>query len=795
MKSREQFDQEILKTGQLHWRMEADREDSLESSLLNKPVDLDLSLWDGHSSVFSQKGEGTLRILPEGCLSMETTSRADRWPEGSPSDGDYCTFGSLQAVLPAKDADWRPYNRLRFRIYPDCPGMHSPMIALQLYNDGEEKIPDKYCREGYHTIHLKNREWNDCVWEFPSLPRDRVTALAFEAHRYGKEVSMGDFTRFLIRDIRLEHTAQENHTLGWQTDPGAVAYSTEGYWAKGRKTAVTCEQTAGFSLCRVSDGQPVYTGSPRPVVNEKGRFFLWDFSDFSTEGEYFLQGVSLPDPPGCGRVLKTAPFSISSHPLYQTVWKEVHFLYCERCGFPVGRGHGSCHGDILAEHNGVKLAYCGGWHDAGDVSQQTLQTAEVVWSLLEMAKAVQHQEPSLYFRILEEAAWGLDFVLRMRFGDGYRATSAGIRRWSDGLIGNLDDCRARVHNHAFENFLMSGIEAFASDAFCRMDPQLAEKCRTAAREDFLFARERFEQKGMELPSFYEHSYNSSLSLYHAAAGWAASRIYAAAGDAEFAGFAAEHIDSMLACQETGDLNCPMSGFFYREPDHKSIVHFNHQSREHLFALALDAACETQPEHPRFSFWKDAMARYADYLKQTARYAQPYGMLPAGIHKMDEYLDKKTFPLLHLMTSFEEDSPNYRKQLEQGVRLDENYCLRQFPVWFSFRGNGAVHLSAGKAAAILGRALKDEELMQVAREQIYWTFGKNPFCQSLVYGAGRNFAQQYGALNGEMVGSIPVGVETRGNGDVPFWPMENNATYKEVWTTCAARWLSLAAEVY
>ncbi|HJA31078.1 MAG TPA: hypothetical protein H9956_05450 [Candidatus Eisenbergiella pullicola] len=47
----------------------------------------------------------------------------------------------------------------------------------------------------------------------------------------------------------------------------------------------------------------------------------------------------------------------------------------------------------------------------------------------------------------------------------------------------------------------------------------------------------------------------------------------------------------------------------------------------------------------------------------------------------------------------------------------------------------------------------------------------------------------------MVGSIPVGIETRGNGDVPFWPMENNATYKEVWTTSAGRWLSLAAELY
>ena len=47
----------------------------------------------------------------------------------------------------------------------------------------------------------------------------------------------------------------------------------------------------------------------------------------------------------------------------------------------------------------------------------------------------------------------------------------------------------------------------------------------------------------------------------------------------------------------------------------------------------------------------------------------------------------------------------------------------------------------------------------------------------------------------MAGSIPVGIETRGNEDIPFWPMENNATYKEVWTTSARCWLQLAADVY
>ena len=190
-----------------------------------------------------------------------------------------------------------------------------------------------------------------------------------------------------------------------------------------------------------------------------------------------------------------------------------------------------------------------------------------------------------------------------------------------------------------------------------------------------------------------------------------------------------------------------------------------------------------------------MRRYADYLKGIHAYSMPYGMLPAGIHKTDEYLDQETFPLLHLMTTWQEDCENYKKQLSLGIALDENYCLRHFPVWFSFRGNTAVHLASGKAASILGRYFKDDDLIRIARDQLYWTLGKNPFGQSLIYGAGSNFAQQYGALNGEMAGSIPVGIETRGNEDIPFWPMENNATYKEVWTTSARCWLSLAADLY
>ncbi len=786
MKNRQEFDQLLLQTGMLHWRMPVEETASLEYRLRQKPVSRRKSLWNGVDlSCWQQSGHGILSVTENHTLCLQTPARADHWPEGSPSDGDYCAFGSLDAGLQTDRADWQSFNRLHFQIYPDCKGMHSPMIAIQLYNDGAEKIPDKYHREGYHTIHLQNGQWNDCIWEFPSLPRDCVTSLAFVVHSYGKELSMDDMLRFEIKELNLEYTPEVSHSLGWQCDENTVVFSTEGYWPDGAKTAVTSQKTKDFQLCAADSDIPVYTGSPIPVQNEKGSFYLWDFSAVHTEGTYYLRSDGL----------KSEHFQIAAHPLYQSVWKVVHFLYCERCGYPVGRGHGTCHGDIIAEHNGLKLAYSGGWHDAGDVSQQTLQTAEVVHSLLEMAVRVRTEEPALYYRILEEAVWGLDFVLRMRFSDGYRATSAGIRRWSDGMIGNMDDCSARVHNHAFENFLMAGVEAYAAQVLSEIDPPLSLKAYTAACEDYQFAHIRFEEEGMELPIFFEHSYNSSLSLYWATASWAASQIYACQKDALYADFAVRYVSRMLTCQETGSAGCPMSGFFYREPDHTTIVHFNHQSREQVYMQALEALCFTQPAHKDKPLWEQAMHLHADYLKKIYAYAQPYGMLPSGIHKMDEYLDEKTFSLLHLMTTFEEDSPNYKEQLEHGIQLNEDYCLRFFPIWFSFRGNEAIHLSAGKAASILGRYFNDPELIQIAREQIYWTYGKNPFGQSLIYGAGSNYAQQYGALNGEMAGSLPVGIETRGNEDIPFWPMENNATYKEVWTTSAGRWLWLAADLY
>ena len=214
----------------------------------------------------------------------------------------------------------------------------------------------------------------------------------------------------------------------------------------------------------------------------------------------------------------------------------------------------------------------------------------------------------------------------------------------------------------------------------------------------------------------------------------------------------------------------------------------------MFTDAFRMLCITMPNHEKLKQWENAMKLYGEYLKKLMIFASPYKMLPAGVYHESEIEDKDTFSILHLLVDYEKQKEHYREQLRQGTHLGDGYYIRNFPVWFSFRGNTAIHLAMGKAAATIGKYFNDSELTQVAREQLYWITGKNPFHQSLIYGEGERYGQQYAVMPGEMVGEMPVGIQTNGDEDVPYWPHNNNATYKEVWTSSACRWLMVLSEL-
>ena len=186
--------------------------------------------------------------------------------------------------------------------------------------------------------------------------------------------------------------------------------------------------------------------------------------------------------------------------------------------------------------------------------------------------------------------------------------------------------------------------------------------------------------------------------------------------------------------------------------------------------------------------EQAARSYAAYLKQLMAYASPYGMIPAGIQFLSETEDEESFTLLHLFADPKKQKASMEKQIRAGVSVGKDAYVRQFPVWFSFRGNNAVLLSQGMAARILGDALADPELTAIADRQRYFVCGLNPFAQSLIYGEGHAYAKQYAAQPGQIIGQIPVGMETYEDADEPFYPEANNATYKEIWTSPAARFL-------
>lgn len=742
-----------------------------KSVLLSTPVTASSNEWNhsGLGFICDAVKDGRRSLLMQ--YPLFTGTRAT----GSADDPDYAIYGSCRATLKF-NSNIEGYNRIRCSIFPDCDGVYVVNSNLVVNN------------QAAHLLNLRNRQWNECVLEFDTTMEGPVSSIAFYNDNKGPAINPSDTCRYYISDITLEKVSEPEVMMGWLPAKNEICYSTAGYDSEGHKSALMQHSPKNKSFSVVNDrGQTVFKGKPliKYIGNES--FDYMDFSMVETPGIYYIR---------CGKV-QSKPFTIDN-----TLWENVeqkvlNYIFCQRCGYAVPGVHDKCHEDLFAHHNGNTISYGGGWHDAGDLSQQTLQTADVAFALLEAAGKMRAHNASLASKLMEEARWGLDFIMNSRFGDGYHASSMGLLIWQDGKTGTADDIHTvRVQNMAYDNFLYAAYEAFAAQQE-GLDADFRQRLSEAAEEDFVFASEKFARDGYDhFVQPYEHTYSTSESLYHATISWAASMLYALTGKSAYAERAAHEMEYVLQCQQKDKTNSldETAGFFWRNTNRTSIVHSIHQSREQLFALALTALCNTQPDHPRHAEWEACMKLHGEYLKSLMKYTSPYGMLPSGTYHEKECDDEVAFKALHLFPPTDAKE-RFTMQLKNGEHLAGGYYLKRFPVWFNiFNGNEAIHLSAGKTAALIGNYFHDDELLDIAREQLYWTLGKNPFRQSLIYGVGERYPQMDSFSSGEMIGEMPVGIRTYGDTDIPYWPQTNNACYKEVWVTTAGKCLSLVSSL-
>ena len=717
-------------------------------------------------------GRGTLSHL-DGIWILSAPPTHNDWAaHHCPPDGDYCNFGSCTLILDLHGKDLSSYNRLTFSAFAVDTGIPAPMLYCGIQNSGTHPIPDAFGRSGTHQASLVTGQWCEVIWEFPELTADRCDAITISMPLNGDfGLGLAD-TTVCLRDITLSYIDNPEPYHGWECGD-TVSYSRAGYPADAPKIAVTQFACDHFSvLCRDTQTEVILASKPISFLGKSYR--LLDFSSVTAPGIYALRAGDCT----------TEDFPISTRAQFDRTLTEklLTFIAAERCGCEVPGHHPPCHADIVAAHNGEIKSYHGGWHDAGDLSQQTLQTAETALAL----RRAMEKAPSLADRLLDESRWGMDFVLSMRFGDGYRATSAGITRWTDGIIGTMDDCTARVHNHAFENYLFSAIEA--QTAMAEPDADRREQLLRAAVDDFRFAEERYAVYGRELPIFFEHSYSSPRSLYAAAAIVGASSLYRLTGDCAYLAVLSRQADILLACQMRAP-DRPITGYFCRDEQLTTPVHFTHQSREYLYGEALAALLTAPLEKEILCRVREAANAYIGYCKTLFRFASPYGMLPAGVYALSETDDspenREIFSLCHLFADFDTTQNDQRAQIRAGIPIGDDLYIRQFPVWFSFRGNNAILLSQSASMRALAAVCHDAELSAICDRQTAFLLGCNPFCQSMVYGLGSRCAEPYFALLGRCEGAVPVGIQTDANEDEPFWPCGINATYKEVWLTSAA----------
>ncbi len=759
-------------------------EHSAEFGWLKKPI-LDSRLLDDMTDAGKWRTSGTATITfpAQPRLGDMRVLRVDMqmFTDSPAPTRNRLSSVNLRRNIP--NEDWSAYNRISVWIRPDFSGIPALPLQIVLRNDGQQKVPDVYGREGIHYVTLGNNQWQQVVWEIDPLPRDRVVALEIGYWLNKMLAAPTDRVAFEIGRIELQRVEPDHHT-GWNVAPGKIAFSHTGYEIGTNKTAVASNLKAEvFDVVRVDNnalGEIVLRKPVRNAQSHVGTFQLLDFTELNTPGRYVIRAGDVT----------TKPFAISDDVWVGTIWKVLNFFYGNRCGYAVPGSHDVDHLDWFAEHNGERITMSGGWHDAGDLSQGVINTGEATYAMYALAERLKARgdQPELLERALEEARWGLDWVMRVRFPGGYRIGFASHNLWTNNVVGDADDRVRAARNNPNNNYIAAAAQAIAYRVLKDGDPTLAERALRQAEEDWSYAI-----VGVEGPDTWHTPAFAATKVELAGIGVTASlELFRATSNRKYADKAVELAQTIINSQQKTPVGnqLPLAGFFYTGPDRDTIFHQFHRGNDQAAVVALTQLLELLPEHPDREQWQHTLGLYLDYQKRTATTTAPYQVLPAYVYRVgDELKEVPDSGALHGATR-----AAYRAQVESGLPMGGEWHLRAFPVWFARRGNYGILLSQTKALSAAARYFSDTTALNLAHQQLQWVVGRNPFTQSTLYGEGYDWAQQYSVSSGDFVGTLPVGMQSRGTSDLPYWPSQNMYVYKEVWVHPPARWLWIMADL-
>jgi len=202
-----------------------------------------------------------------------------------------------------------------------------------------------------------------------------------------------------------------------------------GYLPKSVKVAVLLsdqtDEFTSFQLIETLSGKLVFEGKTElgdATIWGKQRAYRLNFSSFQQQGGYYLKVGNTQSP----------SFRISSDVYRGSADFILNYMRQQRCGFnPYLNDSCHTHDGIIVDHptkTGQRIDVIGGWHDASDYLQYTTTSANAIYQLL----FAYQQNPSVYGDrynangkpgsngvpdILDEARWGLEWLLKMNPSD------------------------------------------------------------------------------------------------------------------------------------------------------------------------------------------------------------------------------------------------------------------------------------------------------------------------------------------------------------------------------------------
>ncbi len=660
--------------------------------------------------------------------------------------------------------DWSEYNRVSIWVYIHPSANHNHHFFLEVINEGTD-YNTVTPRKDTAVQDLEAGEWHNVVWEITNMERDKVKHFNIFQTLIGYDDVIGEeFVTYDFDRLQLQRVDADNYE-GWTVPEHQFAFSHIGYRPDDLKQALTAASSEKTFQLLDEKGRVAYAGDAELVQTNNGTFSQLDFSDFSTCGTYRLKYGS----------------SVSkSFPIDEDVWLEpmfcgINFYFCQRCGYDVPGIHSVCHKDWQGFHEDERKAINGGWHDAGDLSQGYYRTAIGAYVLMRNLILVKDNPAlaDLAAKLKDEALWGIKWLLKTRFHDGHHISWARQRIYSDNEIGTIDDVVIKAVNVPWENFLGAAVLTLAQSLYPELTAEELEEMEEAALDNW---EQAYKTGGdWNSSSYLEASWGAISSVF----------LYEKTGDEKYRNSAIRFGQLLTGCQEqVFQEGIPVTGYFFTDSERRRPVYNNHGAFNEAPMLALRTLCQAFPEHEDWINWYSSAVIYSDFfMKRGSVIAAPFYLVPNAVYRKADMLAHRN-----------EYNRKYNMiQYNDGTRLNENYAIRTFPIWDGelFHGGTSCHLSGSWALAEASRLRNDETGMQLVGKQLEWTFGRNPFDQTLMYGVGYNFTPQFAYCTKNIVGSLPVGMDSM-RGDDPYWHGSAYATSKEMWIAPVNRFMGTVA---